>query len=159
MMDFLMRDLDRELEKQATIEPPKRQETEGVIRTKLSGRQVNLFKVQGLRVKNGRYGPISTGKYAVTCVCGKQTDVKYAQIYYGTIYSCGCRPRPKHPPIRLEGQTIGLIEVMRWAEEENAWEVVCLECGALIYRRRTSEVREAGESCETHHQVHLDPSK
>jgi hypothetical protein len=126
---------------------------------KLAGRKINLLTVKGLRKKQGRNGPISTGIYEAVCQCGKEITLNYGQIYYKTVYSCGCTPRPKHPPIRLEGQTIGLVEVLRWAEEEAAWEVVCRECGALLYRRRTSEVREAGKSCDTHGAVHLDPTK
>jgi hypothetical protein len=141
------------------LPPPRRGGEALELGEKLAGRKINLLTVKGLRRKQGRYGLISTGVYEAVCRCGKEVTINYGQIYYKTIYSCGCTPRPKHPPIRLEGQTIGLVEVMRWAEEEIAWEVVCHECGALLYRRRTSEVREAGKSCETHGQVHLDPSK
>ena len=122
------------------------------------GRKVNCLTVKRLRTKPGRWGPISTGEYDVECECGETIKANYHQIYYATIYSCGCTVRPKHPPIRLENQTIGQLRVMRWADEQpgGAWECVCQECGGILYFKKAKELREASGSCEAHGLVPID---
>jgi hypothetical protein len=106
----------------------------------------------------GRNGPLTHRKVDVKCVartgvdgaeCGKVFVVVYQQLYNASVYSCGCTPKPKHPPIRLEGQRHGRVEVLRWAGEE-AWELICHECGEILYRRNAEQVRRAGESCQGH---------
>lgn len=115
------------------------------------GYRVNYFTVQGKHYKKGTYGQFSNGDYIVKCVCGKKMLASYHQIYYGTAFSCGCIARAKHPPIKLEGQRIGRVEVLRWTQEYGGtWEIVCHECGELLYRKTSHQVRAAGQSCASH---------
>jgi len=122
------------------------------------GAKINHLEVLGREVRQGRYGPISRSKYRCRCLvvrpggslCGVLITYGYHQLYYGNVYSCGCTPRPKHPAIRLENRRFGRVMVMQWATEENAWELTCEECGAVLYRKGIKDVEQAGESCEGH---------
>jgi hypothetical protein len=116
----------------------------------VTGAKIGICEVLGPVYVKGRFGVYSNRLYSLKCRCGKQIEATYHQIYYGNVYSCGCEVRPKHPPIRLEGRTIGCLEVLRWAIEEAAWELVCLECGAILYLQTTREVREQSADCSTH---------
>jgi hypothetical protein len=122
---------------------------------------VNYVRVLGPYVQTGQHGRYSNRKYRVQCIaptgpgkseCGKKGLVTYHQLYYGTIFSCGCLPRPKHPPIRMEGQRVGCLDVLRWCGEYGgSWECVCVECGALLYRKTVADVRLSSRSCDNHH--------
>ena len=114
------------------------------------GLQVNLLTVIGPYKKTGKYGTFSNREYTVRCQCGRIVRATYAQVYQKSLYSCGCTPRPKHPPIRLEGKVIGDFDVIQWVEDEGfdeqgqvrgAWESVCKTCGAIKYFRTVSELR------------------
>ena len=123
------------------------------------GARINLLEVLGQEVRQGRYRPVTRSKYRCRClaksgpdgaVCGAPVTYGYQQLYYENVYSCGCTPRPKHPPIRLENRRFGRVTVLRWALEEGAWELACEECGKVFYRKDSKAVEQAGESCEGH---------
>ena len=82
--------------------------------------------------------------------CGKGLKISYRTLYTGSVFSCGCLLRAKHPPIRLEGSRQGNAEVLRWSEEDAAWEVICHACGNVLYLKTAKEVRAAGLSCVGH---------
>lgn len=90
--------------------------------------------------------------------CGRIFTVKYASLY-GEIYSCGCMPRPKHPPYRLENRTIGCVKVGEWDTERAAWEIFCGICGKTFYRRTKKEAEASGESCEGHNVASADDAE
>lgn len=123
------------------------------------GTKVNFLEVLGPVQRTSRTGRmVSQRMHNCICIaptaegggpCGTPLEVSYQQLYQASVYSCGCVARPKHPPIRLEGQKFGRVKVLRWAETE-AWELACEVCGQVLYRRSAQEVREAGDSCEQH---------
>jgi hypothetical protein len=121
------------------------------IASKLSGRQFNKVEILGRIMQKGKMGYYSNSHYALQCACGNVFEATYHACYMQSPYSCGCIPRPRHPPIRLEGQTIGVLEVLRWAEDQRAWEVVCQECGSLLYVETVRELRRISKDmCEWH---------
>ena len=124
------------------------------------GDKCHFVEVVGPHVQAGASGVAYTNReYIVKCSapgpggkpCGRTGIATYHQLYYQSLYSCGCTVRPKHPPIRLEGQRIGLVEVLRWtADYGGMWELVCHECGEVLYRKTVYQVRAAGASCSSH---------
>lgn len=127
------------------------------------GEVINYVRVIGLHLVQGRYGPLSRGMYDCECIaptgqdgaeCGKKLVLQYRTLYYRSRYSCGCLKRIKHPPVMLEGDKFGRLEVLRWTEEKGGtWECVCHECARLIYIRTVKIIRAHAESCEGHEEL------
>lgn len=124
-----------------------------------AGTKIRDLEILGPDTQQGRYGSYWNRQYRVKCIvkhgdqeCGRELTVTYGQLYYSHLISnCGCKPLAKHPPIRLEGLRFGRVEVMRWEPEDGGgWEIVCHECGALMYRETKKEVALAGQSCDGH---------
>lgn len=122
------------------------------------GTLVNHVRVVGQDIKKGDLALFSQRDYRVECIaktgdkggaCGKRFVATYHQIYYRTLFSCGCLKRLRHPPIQLEDDQVGVLRVLRW-DELQGWECVCQECGEVMYARRIDEVRALGMKCPPH---------
>lgn len=92
-------------------------------------------------------------------VCGNPIVVSYQQLYGKNVYSCGCVRRPKHPPIRHEGEHHGPVTVVCWSYTARAWELACSACGLTFFRNSTKEVEAAGVSCEGHEVTDAEEAK
>lgn len=116
----------------------------------LPGRRVNKTMILGRVLPSAKGSYSGSRTYLLLCDCDKIFRAEYDEIYYRNVFSCGCMKRQKHPPIKMEGERIGRLEVMRWDEEEGAWECVCHECAEIIYRKTVKEMRVQAEDCTWH---------
>lgn len=125
----------------------------------LPGTKINKIEIIGQRKYTNRQGREVLGRdRECRCFapsgpggseCGQIFVAKYNTLY-NDIYSCGCIPRPKHPPYRLENRVIGRLKVGQWAVDRAAWECFCGACGKTFYRRTKKEVEASGENCVGH---------
>jgi hypothetical protein len=109
---------------------------------------LTLIKPVILRGRTGRY--YTNRLWKARCDCGKEVEVRYHQVYYGSIQSCGCVQKKRAgrgPATHEEGKDYGRLAVMQWVDGKG-WECVCQICGEIEYIRYTRFLEaEGGRNC------------
>lgn len=114
------------------------------------GRKIHHVTVTG-RARRPEVGPPGNREYEIQCVCGRLFWAPRSRLYYGSVWSCGCRERKKHPNVRLEETDVGSLHVLLWDEEEGHWLACCRECGQLVSGASLPELRRIAEArCGDH---------
>lgn len=122
------------------------------------GQRIGYLEVLNRDEREGAYGNLMVGDYLCQChapakeggECGRIIPVSYRRLYYSRPTSCGCVPKKKHPTVNYENLRMERIEVLRWDYDEELWECLCHECGALCYRKNIKEIRALAGTCEGH---------